>query len=121
MVVLLYLPRLFVYHQKHIEKEEVGTVFKVMETNLIIIGHVAFIATWLSGGLLISYSGMGDWLIIKIFLVLLMTFLYGFFILSAQNFKMNRNKRSELFFRIINEAPAVLLIGILILVIFKPF
>ncbi|MEL0310097.1 MAG: CopD family protein, partial [Gammaproteobacteria bacterium] len=35
--------------------------------------------------------------------------------------KLNRNKRSELFFRIINEAPAVLLIGILILVIFKPF
>ena len=100
MVVLLYLPRLFVYHQKHIDKEEVGTVFKVMETNLIRIGHVAFIATWLSGGFLISYSGMGEWLIIKIFLVLLMTFLYGFFILSAQNFKLNRNKRSELFFRI---------------------
>ena len=36
---------------KHIDKEEVGTVFKVMETNLIRIGHVAFIATWLSGGL----------------------------------------------------------------------
>ena len=35
MVVLLYLPRLFVYHQKHIDKEEVGTVFKVMETNMI--------------------------------------------------------------------------------------
>ena len=47
---VLYLPRLFVYHQKHIDKEEVGTVFKVMETNLIRIGHVAFIATWLSGG-----------------------------------------------------------------------
>jgi uncharacterized membrane protein len=42
MVVLLYLPRLFVYHQKNIDKEEVGAVFKVMETNLIRIGHVDF-------------------------------------------------------------------------------
>ena len=75
--------RLFVYHQKHIDKEEVGTVLshgnkfdknrsRYLYRNMAIRGS------------LISYSGMGEWLIIKIFLVLLMTFLYGFFILLAQ-------------------------------------
>ena len=36
-------------------------------------------------------------------------------------FAENRNTRSERFYRIANEVPTVLLIGIVILVIVKPF
>lgn len=36
-------------------------------------------------------------------------------------FKEDRNKKSEKFFRIVNEAPVLLLIGIAIFVVVKPF
>jgi putative membrane protein len=48
MVVLFYLPRLFVYHKKNLGASEISSTFKVMEAKLMgVIGNLACCAVWL--------------------------------------------------------------------------
>jgi putative membrane protein len=86
-----------------------------------IIMFPAFIVTWISGFTLTHYVGIDTWLLLKILFVILLSG-YHFFCLKCLNdFKNDKNKYSTKFFRITNEAPAVILIFILILVVFQPF
>ena len=122
MAGLLYLPRIFVYHaDKNINKETSET-FKVMEKKLFsIIMTPALIFTWLSGLSMIHYLGFDTWLIIKIFFVILLT-IYHFLCRKWLNdFSIDNNQITSKFFRITNEIPAIFLIAIIILVVFKPF
>ena len=122
MVGLLYLPRLFVNHANPKITKETSETFKLMEGKLYrIIMFPAFIVTWISGFTLIHYVGIDTWLLLKILFVVLLSG-YHFFCLKCLNdFKNDKNKYSTKFFRITNEAPAVILIFILILVVFQPF
>ena len=122
MVGLLYLPRLFVNHAHPEITKETSETFKLMEGKLYrIIMFPSFIVTWISGISLIHYVGIDTWLLLKIFFVVLLSG-YHFFCLKCLNdFKNDKNKYSTKFFRITNEAPAVILIFILILVVFQPF
>ena len=122
MVGLLYLPRLFVNHANPEITKETSEIFKLMEGKLYrIIMFPSFIVTWISGISLIHYVGIDTWLLLKIFFVVLLSG-YHFFCLKCLNdFKNDKNKYSTKFFRITNEAPAVILIFILILVVFQPF
>jgi putative membrane protein len=122
MVGLLYLPRLFVNHANPEISKETSETFKLMEGKLYrIIMFPSFIVTWISGISLIHYVGIDTWLLLKIFFVVLLSG-YHFFCLKCLNdFKNDKNKYSTKFFRITNEAPAVILIFILILVVFQPF
>ena len=122
MVGLLYLPRLFVNHAHPEISKETSETFKLMEGKLYrIIMFPSFIVTWISGISLIHYVGIDTWLLLKIFFVVLLSG-YHFFCLKCLNdFKNDKNKYSTKFFRITNEAPAVILIFILILVVFQPF
>ena len=122
MVGLLYLPRLFVNHANPVITKETSETFKLMEGKLYrIIMFPSFIVTWISGISLIHYVGIDTWLLLKIFFVVLLSG-YHFFCLKCLNdFKNDKNKYSTKFFRITNEAPAVILIFILILVVFQPF
>ena len=122
MVGLLYLPRLFVNHANPEITTETSETFKLMEGKLYrIIMFPSFIVTWISGISLIHYVGIDTWLLLKIFFVVLLSG-YHFFCLKCLNdFKNDKNKYSTKFFRITNEAPAVILIFILILVVFQPF
>jgi putative membrane protein len=54
-------------------------------------------------------------------LVLVLSGVHGFFSRCVRDFAADRNLRSERFYRIINEIPTVLMIGIVILVVVKPF
>ena len=79
------------------------------------------IITWLTGLLMIHFIGLETWLILKIFFVLLMS-IYHFYCLQwLNNFANDKNLHSVKFFRLINEVPALILICILVLVVFKPF
>ena len=81
----------------------------------------AFILTWLSGLSMIHYLGIDTWLIIKFFFVVLLT---GYHFLCRKwlkDFANDSNSRKSNFFRITNEIPAIFLIVIIILVVFKPF
>tara|TARA_B110000444_G_scaffold242188_1_gene259256 strand:+ start:1254 stop:1694 length:441 start_codon:yes stop_codon:yes gene_type:complete len=122
MAGLLYLPRLFVYHQENILKKEVVTVFKTMEYRLYYyIMTPSLILVW-SSGLYLGYTlGFYTWLILKIGFVFLMTIYH--FILGSHltNFKNDNQNKSSRYFRLINEIPFLILFIIIILVVFKPF
>ena len=122
MAGLLYLPRIFMYHSNKEIKKDTSETFKVMERKLFnIIMTPAFILTWLSGLSMIHYLGIDTWLIIKFFFVVLLT---GYHFLCRKwlkDFANDSNARKSNFFRITNEIPAIFLIVIIILVVFKPF
>ena len=122
MVGLLYLPRLFVNHANQKITKETSETFKLMERKLYrIIMFPSFIVTWISGLSMTHYVGLDTWLLLKILFVILLS-VYHFFCLKCINdFKNDKNKFSDKFFKITNEVPAVILIFIIILVVFQPF
>ena len=122
MAGLLYLPRIFMYHADTNITKETSETFKVMERKLFsIIMTPAFIFTWITGLSMTHYLGFDTWLILKLFFVLLLTVYHFFCRKWLTNFASDSNKITSKFFRITNEIPAIFLIAIIILVIFKPF
>ena len=128
MAGLLYLPRIFVYHSEAVrdnKSEDMMSTFKIMERRLFIyIMNPAMIISWIFGVLLIHTIGIGNiesvWLQLKLIFVIILT-VYHFFLLQCLNkFANNINNYSPRFFRIINEIPTILLIGIIFVVVFKP-
>ena len=61
------------------------------------------------------------WLHGKLLLVVVLSGVHGFFSRWVKAFAADRNVHTQKFYRIINEVPTVLMIGIVILVIVKPF
>jgi protoporphyrinogen IX oxidase len=124
MAGMLYLPRLFVYHCEAEVGSKQSETFKVMERRLLrAIINPAMIATWLAG-LYLAWSGSwfsAGWLHGKLLLVLILSGVHGFFARCVKDFAADRNTRSQRFYRIINEVPALLMVGIVILVVVKPF
>jgi len=125
MAGLLYLPRIFIYHVENKEKKEATDIFEVMEKKLFYyIMRPAMISTWIFGLLLIYLNGIEIfsqlWMQIKIVLVLLLSAYNSYLGKCLVSLKNNSNTRSSKFFRIINEVPAIILILIVFLVIFKP-
>ena len=124
MAGLLYLPRIFVYHAETINNEDKSNTFKIMERRLFVfIMNPSMILSWIFGILLLHSIGINSlqefWLIIKIILVISLTFYHFFLFNCLKNFNLDQNKHSSRFFRIINEVPTVLLIAIIFIVVFK--
>ena len=119
---LFYLPRLFVYHAMTIDREGIER-FKVMERKLyygiMTPGAVLTVASGLT--LWLHYGITGGWLHAKLVLVaaLIAYHLWCGKLLGA--FRDDRNAKSDVWYRWFNEVPVVFLIGVVILVIVKPF
>lgn len=125
MAGMLYLPRLFVYHATAPKGGELSETLKVMERKLLrLIINPAMILTW----------GFGIWLIIlmpewfqqgwmhaKLTLLVFMQLAHAYLARTRRNFANDANTQSAKHFRIINEIPTVLMIGIVGLVVLKPF
>ena len=129
MAGMLYLPRLFVYHCAAEKGSRQSEVFKVMERRLLRgIMNPAMIATW-TFGLWLAWHGPDSpygwfaygWLQAKFALVLLLTGMHGLFSRWVKAFAVDLNANSQRFYRIINEVPTILMIGIVILAAVKPF
>ena len=128
MAGLLYLPRIFVYHSEAIKNnksEDLMEIFKVMERRLLVyIMNPAMIVSWIFGVLLIHTIGMENfsslWLQLKLFFVVILTIYHFFLFQCLRKFAENNNSFSPKFYRIINEIPTILLIGIILVVVFKP-
>jgi putative membrane protein len=124
MAGMLYLPRLFVYHCDAEPGSKQSETFKVMERRLLkAIINPAMIVTWLAG-LYLAWSGhwfSSGWLHGKLALVIVLSGAHGFFSHCVKDFGADRNTRGQKFYRLINEVPTVLMIGIVILVVVKPF
>ena len=124
MAGLLYLPRLFVYHCAAEPSSKQSETFKVMERRLLnAIMTPAMVVSWMLGLWLVWKGGWlaFGWLQAKIVLVLMLSGLHGFFLGYARDFAADRNRHSQKFYRIINEVPTILMIGIVILVVVRPF
>lgn len=120
---LFYLPRLYVYHAM---PEHKGTyeLFKVMERRLYIMMTLGAILTFLFGSLLIYLNSsvlMAAWFHAKL-LFLLFLFIYHYACYRIMlTFRADQNQRSHKWYRYFNEAPSLLLIAIVILVVTKFF
>jgi putative membrane protein len=124
MAGMLYLPRLFVYHAMEKPRSMQSKTFKVMERRLMnFIMTPAMIASWAFGIALVVQGGWfaDGWFHTKLALVLVMSGLHGFLSSCVRRFASDANTRSQIFYRIVNEIPIVLLIFIVILAVVKPF
>ncbi len=122
---LFYLPRLFIYHATA-EDGASRERFKVMEEKLYrIIMRPSMIATltfgiWL---LVLSWSAFAasGWLWLKLTGVVALLGYHHYCGRLIRALAKDETPHSERFLRIYNEMPALLLIGIVILVVVKPF
>jgi len=124
MAAMLYLPRLMVYHCEAETGSKQSETFKVMERRLLrFIATPAMIVTWLTGLWLAWEAGLfrESWLHGKLALVLALTALHGINAKWVKDFARDQNRRRARFYRFANEVPTLLMIGIVILVIVKPF
>ncbi len=122
MAGLFYLPRLFVYHalsEDAVSRER----FKVMERKLFwgiaTPGGALTIlfGLWLWLG---WFPGAGLWLHAKLGLVALLVAYHAWCGKLMMDFRRDRNTRSHVWFRWFNEFPVLVLVGAVLLVVYKP-
>lgn len=119
---LFYLPRLFVYHAMSTDAAGIER-FKTMERKLLVgIMTPGAVLTVMTGGWLwLGYGFSGAWLHAKLGLVLVLIAYHAWCFKLAADFRYDRNTRSHVWYRWFNEFPVLLLIGIVVLVVVKPF
>jgi putative membrane protein len=119
---LFYLPRLFVYHAMTSDKEG-SERFKIMERKLYrgIMTPSAVLTFTFGFWLYLGYGFSGGWLHAKLAIVALLAAYHLWCGRLLRDFAEDRNTRSHVWFRWFNEAPVVLLIAAVILVVVKPF
>jgi putative membrane protein len=124
MAGLLYLPRLFVYHSKVAPGTEASETFKVMERRLLkAIMTPAMVVTLVIGIWLgVEQAQWTDaWLHLKTLLVAVLAASHMMMARYVRVFAGEERPGSETWFRWFNEVPTVLMLGIVFLVVFKPF
>lgn len=124
MAGMLYLPRLFVYHTEVPARSAESERFKVMERRLLrAIVNPAMAATWIFGLLLATaLDAWGEgWFQVKGVLLIAMSGVHGLLSRWRKDFARDANRHTARFYRMMNEVPTLLLIGIVILVVVKPF
>ena len=122
---IFYLPRLFVYHADatdEISRER----FKIMERKLYRGIMTPSMVVVIALGLWMLFMNAGfyfsqGWMHAKLTLVALLV-VYHFYCGHLLNvFKEDRNTRSHVFYRWFNEVPVFILLGVVILVVVRPF
>jgi putative membrane protein len=120
---LFYLPRLFVYHASANDRTSIDR-FKVMERKLFwgiaTPGGIITVALgfWLIEMIGFSYSAL--WLQAKLVLVGVLVVYHVWCGKLVADFKQDRNSHSHVWYRFFNEFPVLILIGVVLLVEFKP-
>ena len=124
MVGLLYLPRLFVYHNDTKNLSDMDVTFLLMEYRLMTyIMTPALIVTYTLGFLLLydnTYFLSENYFLIKLFLVFCLTMFHFYLTILYKEFKKGYRNRNTKFYRIINEIPTILMILIILIIIVKP-
>ncbi len=122
---IFYLPRLFVYHAD--ANDEVSRErFKIMERKLyrgimtpsMVI--VIALGIWMLSMNTSFYFSQG-WMHAKLTLVALLVVYHFYCGHLLEIFKEDRNTRSHVFYRWFNEVPVFILLGVVILVVVRPF
>ena len=125
MVGLLYLPRLYVYHAMVEPGSARAETFALMERRLLkAIMTPAMIVTFILGfWMIILDPGLFEewWFIAKFVMVFIMAGVHGKLSKMRRGLEDGSDVRSDKYYRVWNEVPTVLLIGIVIMVIVQPF
>jgi putative membrane protein len=123
---LFYLPRLFVYHAMS-RDETSNERFKIMERKLFFgIMTPGMILTfvfgiWMLGDYAWTLYSSSGWLHAKLTLLVLLLVYHFFCGKWLLDFKHDKNQRSHVYYRWMNEVPVVFLVAIIILAVVKPF
>ena len=123
---LFYLPRLFVYHAMSDDKISIDR-FKIMEKKLFYgIATPGGLLTIIFGFCLLVSNGMTSysgqlWLSLKMILIAVLVLYHIYCFSLLQDFKYNRNKHTHIWYRWFNEVPVLILVGIVLLTVIKPF
>lgn len=124
MAGMLYLPRLFVYHVEAISGSVQSETFKIMERRLLkAIMTPAMIVSWATGLYLAWEAGFFavGWFHAKLAGVLGLSGIHGMLAVHVRRFASDGNERTGVYFRVLNEAPTLLMVLIVVMVIVKPF
>ncbi|HEU0222725.1 MAG TPA: protoporphyrinogen oxidase HemJ [Paracoccaceae bacterium] len=128
MAALFYLPRLFAYHaERGAPGSELSETFKLMERRLLrVIMNPAMIAVWLLGLMLAFTPGIVDWrgdrwFQVKLVLVIGLTWYHHLLARWRKAFAAESNRRPARFYRLMNEVPTLIMLGIVVMVIVRPF
>jgi len=122
---LFYLPRLFVYHADC--RDEISHArFLIMERKLFAIMTIGAVLTAVFGvWMLAGYAWVAYrellWLDLKLVLVAILIGFHIYCGVLVREFRNGSARHSHVFYRWINEIPALLLIAIVLLAVVKPF
>jgi protoporphyrinogen IX oxidase len=126
MAGLLYLPRLMVYHAAAEPSSPSAETFKVMERRLLNAIMTPAMAVSVGLGLWLAVDGgfvaggMPLWLGVKLVLVGGLIVVHLLLAWHVRQFARDENRHAAAYFRVINEVPTVLMIGIVIAAVVKP-
>ena len=124
MVGLLYLPRLFVYHNESMQKSDLDKTFLIMEYRLYhYIMNPALTLTSLFGLYLLNQSQYllsENYFLLKSILVFLLILFHVYLYFLYKDFKKGYRIKTTKFYRIINEIPTVLMVIVIFLIFLKP-
>ncbi|MBA4796812.1 MAG: protoporphyrinogen oxidase HemJ [Rhizobiales bacterium] len=124
MAGMLYLPRLFIYHFDCDSSSEQARTFAVMEARLMkVIMNPAMVVSWVLGLYLAwqVFAFQGGWLHAKIAAVIALSGVHGYFAKAVKSFGRGEYIKTPRYWRMMNEAPTLLMILIVVLAVVKPF
>lgn len=123
---LFYLPRLYVYHAMS-DDDISNQRFKIMERKLYygimtpgMLLTLGFGVWMLQDYAWAMYAAAG-WLHVKLALLLVLVIYHGFCGMWLKDFQYDRNRRSHVYYRWVNEIPVLFLVAIIWLAVMKPF
>jgi putative membrane protein len=123
MAGIFYLPRLFVYHAQS-DNQAVKDQFKIMERRLWwFVTPFAFLTLLFGVWLIYIYGALwfkaALWLHVKLVLVIAL-YIYHFYLYHlVKQFARDVNQHTSRFYRILNEAPVLVLLAIVCLAVVK--
>jgi protoporphyrinogen IX oxidase len=120
---VFYLPRLFIYHAAATDALGIER-FQTMERRLFAIMTIGASLALLFGLAMIAVTPAllaTGWLRVKLTLVAALIGYHVWCYYLMSDLRAGRNRRSPTWYRVFNEAPALLLIAIVILAVVKPF
>lgn len=120
---IFYLPRLFVYHAET-DSQTVRDQFKVMERRLWLFVTPFAVLTLVFGLALIYTYGLdwfkvSTWLHIKLVLIIVLYAYHLYLWKLVKQFAADKIVHSSRYFRILNEAPVLILLSVVILAVVK--
>jgi putative membrane protein len=122
---LFYLPRIFVNLAQESDatarKRLLGMARRLFRFMTILAVPAIGLGVWLWQGYGIGKDPATGWMHAKISLVFLTAGYHHLCLIMLREFEANQNKRSHVFYRWFNEVPVLLMTGITILVVVKPF